>query len=50
MTTAGIITMLLSIGAVWTLLICCTRRLLSKQSPATDAPSHKRHKASHHAS
>lgn len=37
MTTAGIITMLLSISAVWTLLFCCVRRLLSKplQHPNT---------------
>lgn len=38
MTTAGIITMLLSIGAVWTLLICCSRRLLSKQDSPTPSP------------
>ena len=42
MTTAGIITMLLSIGAVWTLLICCSRRLLSKSQPST-AKSRKKH-------
>lgn len=38
MTTAGIITMLLSIGAVWTLLICCCRRLLSKQEAPSSSP------------
>lgn len=40
MTTAGIITMLLSISAVWLLLICCVRRLLS--APAVSPKSKKR--------
>lgn len=31
MTTAGVITMLLSIGFVWTLLTLCCIRLLSKK-------------------
>lgn len=37
MTTAGIITMLLSISAVWLLLILCCTRLLRK-------PRQKQHK------
>lgn len=42
MTPAGIVTMLLSIGAVWLLLICCSRRLLSKpSSPKKNHPPHK---------
>ena len=37
MTTAGIITMLLSISAVWLLLILCCSRLIRK-------PKQKKHK------
>lgn len=32
MTTAGIITMLLSIGTVWALLVLCCARLLHKDT------------------
>ena len=42
MTTAGIITMLLSIGAVWTLLICCVRRLMRNDTPPTPHRKHKK--------
>lgn len=41
MTTAGIITMLLSIGFVWTLLILCSRRLLKAAPPAPKRSSKK---------
>ena len=42
MTLAGIITMLLSIGAVWLLLILCSMRLL-RNPRKTEGPSHKKH-------
>lgn len=38
MTIAGIITMLLSIGAAWALLICCGRRLIKKQQMPPQTP------------
>lgn len=38
MTTAGIITMLLSIGAVWLLLTLCCIRLLGKGSSSRKHP------------
>lgn len=40
MTTSGIITMLLSIGAVWLLLVLCCMRLLSK--PVAPPPSKRK--------
>lgn len=41
MTTAGIITMLLSIGAVWLLLIVCCTRLLRKSTPSNPPKKHR---------
>ena len=41
MTTAGIITMVLSIGAVWALLVSCCVRLLRKCSPSSSSEPHK---------
>ena len=45
MTIAGIITMLLSIGAAWALLICCIRRLLRNSSAS--APARIKNKNTH---
>ena len=42
MTLAGIITMLLSIGAVWLLLILCSMRLLRKPRKTEAPSSHKK--------
>lgn len=49
MTIAGIITMLLSIGAVWSLLICCVRRLVREPRAAAPRSQHSstQHRKSH---